>query len=125
MNLEDIADVNAYFALIGVALETPYGAQLADVHGVRPEHFAAVPHLVPVFAAAVERVEREDLAARLEAISVVTGTTVEVLTDIVNRPRKSYRDTSGAFARRVLASAERFERYLAAAAELDAIRTAV
>ncbi len=121
MTSPTIDDQPAQRALVGVAVTGLYAAQLADVHGVRREHFSD-PTLGRLFAAAVERVDEETLEERIVALAVMAApVAVKWITDLVDEPRKCMRDESGHYARRVLAAAERRARLHEHLAGLEAL----
>lgn len=101
-----IDDLAAEHALCAIAVDSMYGAQLADVHGVRPEHFGSPP-LRRLFAAAVARVEPDTIDQRVAALAALAGIEPSWVVDLIDAPRKCFRDDSGAYARRVLAAADR------------------
>lgn len=116
--LATIADVQAEHELAACAADNPFAAQLADVHGVTPDHFS-VPALARLFAAALEQVDAEPLEDRLDGLAHRAHVDRAWLGDLVDPAgRTVLADRSGALARRVIASAERVTRFRHAVDEL-------
>lgn len=106
-----ITDQRAEKIVAAVACDSPYGAQLADVHGVTPRMFHSPP-LGRLYGAAVALVDQMEHEARVSTLANDAGVPVEFVVNLVHPARRPVMfDESGAWARRVIDAAQRREKY--------------
>lgn len=107
MKLDDVADLDAERCLAAIVVETAAGAALAVDHGVSAEDFTH-PGLGRLFAAAIRIGGLRSSNQRVERAAELAGVDLDWTRDVVATERKAALDTSGAYARRVKESAQRW-----------------